>query len=106
MCILYIKLMIFCPTKEPNDNVTFFPQGMVTKAMKQSVKDPVLAQKLVPNYPLGCKRITPSDTYLKVRGQFLISPLGVKLAPRGALCPRGVKLSPRGKYALFGLSFF
>jgi hypothetical protein len=35
--------------------------------MKKMIKDPAVAEKLIPKYPLGCKRITPSDTYLKVR---------------------------------------
>ena len=35
--------------------------------IKRVVKDPALAEKLTPNYDLGCKRITPSDTYLQVR---------------------------------------
>ena len=34
--------------------------------IKKVVKDPALAEKLTPNYDLGCKRITPSDTYLQV----------------------------------------
>ena len=34
--------------------------------IKRVVKDPALAEKLTPNYDLGCKRITPSDTYLQV----------------------------------------
>ena len=37
--------------------------------MKKMVKDPELAKKLIPTYPIGCKRITPSDTYLKVNKQ-------------------------------------
>ena len=27
--------------------------------------DPELMAKLLPDYPLGCKRITPSDEYIK-----------------------------------------
>ena len=34
--------------------------------IKRVVKDQALAEKLTPNYDLGCKRITPSDTYLQV----------------------------------------
>ena len=33
--------------------------------MRSQVKDPEMAEKLLPKYELGCKRITPSDTYLK-----------------------------------------
>jgi hypothetical protein len=28
------------------------------------MQDPELSKKLIPNYDMGCKRITPSDTYL------------------------------------------
>jgi len=31
--------------------------------VRKVVKDPVTAAKLTPSYSLGCKRITPSDTY-------------------------------------------
>ncbi len=47
-------------------NIFFLFQNMIVKGMKKVVKDPELAEKLVPKYPVGCKRITPSDTYLKV----------------------------------------
>ena len=40
--------------------------AILTKYIKSVVKDPELAAKLTPNYEPGCKRITPSDTYLKV----------------------------------------
>jgi len=43
--------------------------------IKRVVKDPALAEKLTPNYDLGCKRITPSDTYLQVRLSMVISRL-------------------------------
>lgn len=38
----------------------------LTKYHKKLVRDQDLAQKLVPNYAMGCKRVTPSDTYLQV----------------------------------------
>ncbi len=38
--------------------------------MRKMVNDKELAEKLIPNFELGCKRITPSDTYLKVSPQF------------------------------------
>jgi len=44
-------------------------RDLVHKAMsahiRRKVKDPSVAAKLVPSYPMGCKRITPSDTYLQ-----------------------------------------
>ena len=39
--------------------------------IKKVVKDQALAEKLTPNYDLGCKRITPSDTYLQVSCTYL-----------------------------------
>jgi hypothetical protein len=29
------------------------------------LQDPETCKKLIPNYDMGCKRITPSDTYLQ-----------------------------------------
>ena len=39
---------------------------MIKLHIKRVVKDQELAEKLTPSYDLGCKRITPSDTYLQV----------------------------------------
>ncbi len=41
-------------------------EGMVKRYVHKVIPDPVLADKLVPIYQVGCKRITPSDTYIKV----------------------------------------
>jgi len=41
--------------------------------IKRVVKDPALAEKLTPNYDLGCKRITPSDTYLQAFNKDFVS---------------------------------
>lgn len=32
---------------------------------KRSIQDPNLARRMIPTHPLGCKRVTPSDKYLK-----------------------------------------
>jgi len=44
-------------------------QGFIHNTMrcyiKKVVKDPVVAEKLTPNFPMGCKRVTPSDSYLQ-----------------------------------------
>ncbi|KAI9019680.1 cyclohexanone monooxygenase [Hyaloraphidium curvatum] len=32
----------------------------------EQVKDPVLRAKLIPNYPVGCRRLTPSDVFFDV----------------------------------------
>jgi len=42
-------------------------EGLVKKEMQKIIKDPVLEEKLIPKYSMGCKRITPSDHYLEVR---------------------------------------
>jgi len=42
-------------------------EGLVKKEMQKIIKDPVLEEKLIPKYFMGCKRITPSDHYLEVR---------------------------------------
>ena len=45
---------------------------IIKSHIKRVVKDQVLAEKLTPDYDLGCKRITPSDTYLQVSQNNLI----------------------------------
>ena len=40
-------------------------QYWVRYKIKQIVDDPTIAKKLTPDYPLGCKRVTPSDSYLE-----------------------------------------
>lgn len=37
---------------------------MVREHYRKTIKDPELCKKLIPTYDMGCKRITPSDTYL------------------------------------------
>jgi cation diffusion facilitator CzcD-associated flavoprotein CzcO/acetyl esterase/lipase len=39
--------------------------GPFEKMLKQQVKDPVLREKLIPNYPVGCKRLLLSSEYLR-----------------------------------------
>ena len=43
-----------------------FAKNLITKEITKAVNDPELAKRLLPNYNLGCKRITPSDRYLQV----------------------------------------
>lgn len=38
---------------------------LVRNYIKNTVKDPDVAKKLTPDFPMGCKRITPSDSYLE-----------------------------------------
>ena len=38
-------------------------QGFVKRHIRQSVKDPELARKMTPDYPLGCKRILIADNF-------------------------------------------
>ena len=42
-----------------------YVHNLVRSYIKYKVKDPELQEKLTPKYHMGCKRITPSDTYLK-----------------------------------------
>ena len=44
----------------------------VMKWYDSQIQDPKLREKMIPNYEIGCKRITPSDTYLKVRTTFYL----------------------------------
>ena len=40
---------------------------LFTGHINKTVKNPETAKKLTPTYDMGCKRITPSDTYLQVQ---------------------------------------
>lgn len=45
--------------------ISAYIHKMVRGHCKSILNDPALADKLIPNYDMGCKRITPSDTYLQ-----------------------------------------
>lgn len=53
---------------------------------ERDVKDPELRKKVMPNYGIGCRRITPSDTYLQAIQ-----------APNAELCTdKVVRIHPNG----------
>ena len=37
----------------------------IRKTIRRTINDPKIAEKMTPKYPLGCKRMTPSDSYLQ-----------------------------------------
>lgn len=39
--------------------------AMVKAEYEERIKDPVLREKLTPDFRVGCRRVTPSDTYLE-----------------------------------------
>ena len=55
--------------------------------VRKVVKDPVTASKLTPSYALGCKRITPSDTYWKA---FNRENVELVTEPISGLCQEGI----------------
>jgi len=57
--------MIFTNTSWINRKISDWVHDQVRDGYRKTVKDPKLAEKLMPDYDMGCKRITPSDTYLK-----------------------------------------
>jgi cation diffusion facilitator CzcD-associated flavoprotein CzcO len=63
-------------------------QGKALKHMHAAVKDPVLRQKLTPDYTLGCKRILISNTYYPALAQTNVEVItdGVKqVMPEGVI---------------------
>jgi len=60
----------------------------VRRNVTKVVKDPETAAKLTPSYALGCKRITPSDSYWKM---FNSANVELVTEPITALCEEGVK---------------
>ena len=38
----------------------------MAKHVRNTIKDPILAEKLIPDHYLGCKRVTPHDKFLPV----------------------------------------
>jgi cation diffusion facilitator CzcD-associated flavoprotein CzcO len=55
------ELTVFGTIVNPRLSKRF--EGIGRRHLKAQVKDPELRRKLTPNYTLGCKRITLSDTY-------------------------------------------
>ena len=39
--------------------------SIISSMFGQVLKDKELAERLMPTFSMGCKRITPSDTYIK-----------------------------------------
>jgi len=57
--------MIFQQESWIQAKLSKYVHGMVKHHYRNVVKDPELCAKLTPSYDMGCKRITPSDTYLQ-----------------------------------------
>ena len=55
------RFEIFFRTDSPLRN---FVVRTIETEMRKVVKDPELVEKLIPEYDMGCKRITPSYNYL------------------------------------------
>ena len=64
-------IMFIMPSKDIpivgwlHEKVQTYVHKLMRKHVRKVVKDPVLAEKLTPSYPMGCKRVTPSDSYLQ-----------------------------------------
>lgn len=39
-------------------------QRLLAKQVRSTIKDPELAERLIPNYEVGCKRIAPNNEFL------------------------------------------
>jgi len=57
--------ILFTREKWITQRLASYVHGLVKRYINYAVKDPELREKLTPDYHMGCKRITPSDTYLK-----------------------------------------
>ncbi len=62
--------------------------GVVRSGMRRQLNDPELAEKLVPNYGLGCKRPATSNTYLPTFNRDNVSLVTTKIK---AITPSGVQ---------------
>ena len=59
----------------------------VRRNVRKVVKNPETASKLTPSYSMGCKRITPSDTYWKA---FNRDNVELVTEPIASICPEGI----------------
>ena len=48
----------------PLQNVSKVMENKVSDYIRRTVKDPEVAEKLIPDYRLGCKRILKTDNYV------------------------------------------
>lgn len=62
-------------------------QAVVRAWMAAQVRDPAVREALLPDYTLGCKRPTPSNTYLKT---FNLPHVSLVTAPIQRIAPEGV----------------
>jgi len=57
--------MIFPIWRYKDGLLNRFAKMMFQKMVRATVKDPVLAEKVIPKYAMGCKRICVSDEYFQ-----------------------------------------
>jgi len=60
----YLFRIIFSRSNWLTKKMSVGVHKLIRKHVRKTVKNPDLAKKLIPSYDMGCKRITPSDTYL------------------------------------------
>ncbi|MEZ6188707.1 MAG: NAD(P)/FAD-dependent oxidoreductase [Planctomycetota bacterium] len=77
-------------------------QRVVRAWMRRQVRDPAVAQKLLPDYDLGCKRPTASSTYLAT---FNLEHVTLETAPIARVLPAGVVVEGGAEHALDVLVF-
>ncbi|KAL4945497.1 hypothetical protein BDV06DRAFT_219188 [Aspergillus oleicola] len=70
-----------------------FLHNLVTGVMQQRLsKKPELIEKLIPDYELGCRRLSPGDGYLEAmqadNAAFCFDPI-LKITPKGILTEKG-----------------
>lgn len=73
----------------------WFPQREALHFLKKSVKDPVLRERLTPNFTFGCKRVLLSNQYYPTlqRDNVELQTDGIKaITEKGILLPNGEEL--------------
>ncbi|MBM3274677.1 MAG: NAD(P)/FAD-dependent oxidoreductase [Candidatus Sericytochromatia bacterium] len=75
-------------------------QGAIGQFMRKQIRDPALESRLLPDYSLGCKRPTPSNTYL---GTFARHDVNLVTDAIDRIVPEGVRTCDGALHAVDAL---
>ena len=86
--------------REANETAAEF----VRNKIRQTVKDPLVAEKLVPNYTIGCKRLAVDTNYYETYNKANVTLVDIKNDPIEKIFSRGI-ITKKEKYLFDSLIY-
>jgi cyclohexanone monooxygenase len=78
-----------------SEQANAFAADFVRRKIAQTVRDPDTARRLMPSYPIGCKRLCVDTGYYETYNRPNVHLVDVSQAPIDAITPRGVSTGGR-----------